>query len=276
MDISPRRLVIAPQHEGKGRVFSASMLASVTADHLWDGGRTDTEKERPVWMALAGTESELRAFCANLQTGRHAEIAKDHGGRSKDRVEALKSAGYHYAWQRVPDVGAMVTVYLPDLFRIDPGMVDPAGIRFIAMPSQAWVSAQQVDTAGPVAHVRRVGLAGRRDEYGDAADDAYLARLVPMAALVATYLDRRTRCPLVADVRFYLQVLVAALDERLALLPNDDSGDRQWRGDRWRSAFEATGLASVGMATPVAFMTGHERFEAFLADQVARYYRAVR
>ncbi|WP_437831424.1 hypothetical protein [Sorangium sp. So ce1153] len=101
--------------EGKGRSFSAAVLAYATASALWDGGAAETT--RPVFLQLACSEAEARPVLANLQAGRKA-VMHGEGCLSKgDRVELLRSAGYVFRAQRFAE-GVILTAYLHELFRL--------------------------------------------------------------------------------------------------------------------------------------------------------------
>jgi hypothetical protein len=121
--------------KGKGREFSAELLAYVKADTFWSGGQTDTDNNRPIWAMLGGTEQELRSFVANIQMGQRAALpVKDYSRSAPIRFEWLKSGGYRYLWQKVSGLTndtdtsdaeanasdnradlALVTIYQPEL-----------------------------------------------------------------------------------------------------------------------------------------------------------------
>lgn len=220
---------------------------------------------------LAASEDELRPFVANLRCGRPAVFAG--GGRTEQKFECLKTAGYRWTMQRTTE-GAVTTFFLPDLFCLDPGMVDPKGVGFVVLPPKEWLAEQDLPSSDAVAHVLRLGY----ERPGKYADDAYpesaeehLAALTPVAALWCAYLDRRTRCPLIADTRWYLQVLVAALERGIAQQARARRYDRKYRA----GGFHEHGVADVGLVAPVLCHCSHEVLEAFLAEQVATYFGAV-
>lgn len=217
----------------KGRSFTARCVALVRDDRLWASGNSDNV--RPIWAQFVSSDAEMRPFATNLMLGRKLESAGSR--RSGSRIECIKSAGYQLAWQREPE-GTILTVYLPDLFRLDPGMVDPAGARFVLLTPRWWLEAQTVASA----------------------EDA-------RASLFAAMLDRRTRCPLPADVAFYRRLLAAALDQGLAQTPGD-------RSVNYSHAFAAEGLEQAGLDPDgaVAFRATHEVLESFLAEQCSLYF----
>lgn len=220
----------------KGRSFSAHCVALVRDDRLWASGNSDNI--RPIWAQFVGSDAALRPFATNLMLGRKLEASGSR--RSSSRIECLKSAGYQLAWQRESE-GTILTAYLPDLFRLDPGMVDPEGARFVMLTPRWWLEAQTL----PAVDAR--------------------------ASLFAAMLDRRTRCPLPADVLFCQQLLAAALDQGLAQTPGD-------RSVNYSHSFAAEGLEHAGLDPEgsIAFSASHETLEMFLAKQCAAYFAAER
>src|SRR3990167_7260915 len=133
MDLT--EVVIAPETGKKGRSFGALHLASATADALWPGGATKKGYvSRPVYAVFLGSDAEMRPFAANLQLGRLAATGEHRRRHRQGGYEFLKSAGYRQAVQRHEE-GAVLTVYLPELLNLDPGMVDPEIVRFVLAPS---------------------------------------------------------------------------------------------------------------------------------------------
>lgn len=251
------KLVIEPKEEGKGRSFTAHLLAYVRADYLWPGGQAGTNNQRPVFAMIAGSDQELRAFMANLTTGRKAQSFDEYGHR-KDRFEFLKTAGYRVVWQKEEE-GSIATIFLPDLFRIDPGMVDPEGAKFVVLPTQEWVQAQNIDPGPSVEHIRNLG-------YAKNVSKETLEQMVPLSYLFAAYLDRRTRCPLISDGRFFMQVMIAAIEKRVASYGDYHAGF----SSRGYHAYE-TDIKDVGFAHGVAFSADHIQIESLLAEEVSRF-----
>jgi hypothetical protein len=267
-----REVVIAPQVEGKGRSFRAVLLASVEADLLWTGGQTGSDNLRPVWAMFAGSEQELRAFVANLTTGRKAIFPKNNRySRAKDdQLEILKSAGYQTIWQRETE-GAIATLYLPELFQMDPGMVDPMGIRFVLLPTMEWVQNQKLEMLPLIRHAKRVGYEISTER---------LKELAPISYLFCTYLDRRTRCPLVSDGRFYLQLMLACLNCGVASF-STASGYPSYNQDKIfgahpESDFHEAGTDKVGLVPGIVFRSDHPTFETLLAEQVSIYFNTTK
>jgi len=269
-----KQYVIQPREEGKGRSFSATAVALITAYGLFPEGN-DGKTIRPVWGLFAGTEAELRSFTANLRTGRKAQPPGGKKGDG-DRLEFLRSVGFLQTWQREAE-GCLATIYHPELFRLDPGLIDPKGINFILLVPADWAESQAVDTAAAAGHVSAIA---------PHVEASLLQSLVPTAYLFAAYLDRRTRCPLVADGRFYLQLLIAALDSGMASLPGSNIryasyyGREEW-GRHAHHSFdiefgEHLDLEAIGLQHAISVRVDHVAFEAFLAEQVTLYFQKAR
>jgi hypothetical protein len=271
-----RELVIQPKDDKKGRSFQATCLAIITANGLFPEANGKTI--RPVWAMFAGSEAELRPFMANLRLGRKAEppIPDYRKQGDGERVEFLKTVGYYLAWQRETE-GSIATIYHPDLFRLDPGMVNPTGLSFVMLVPSDWEDTQEVDRETAVDYVADF-------QYPITRGNLY--ELVPTAYLFAAYIDRRTRCPLIADGRFYLQLLCAALHAGHASFPGTNvqyvyTSRHDW-GHNSKQGFNiavgghkannAEGIEALNLRHAISFLAKHTEFEEFLAEQVAIYF----
>jgi hypothetical protein len=268
-----RDIVIAPQEQGKGRSFAAVCVATIEADRLWEGGLTATDNMRPVWAQFATSEQELRPFMANLKGGRKAQFIKGAGYYQKkhERLELLKSAGYQVTWQREAE-GSIATVFLPELFQLDPGMVDTKDARFIVLPTKGWAASQKIDPQPIVQHTRKMLVDVVGGVIPLTADQ--LAALVPMAFLFCSYLDRRTRRPLYSDGRFFMQLMMACLSKGHASWPCDDS--YRWRHEktfgRHPGLHFTQDTADAPMDEAIAFHATHEEIDELLSEQVTLFY----
>ena len=292
---SLKEVVIERKQEGKGREFSATHLASVTADKLWEGGAADNKSDiaRPVWATFFGSDDELRAFAANLSLGRRAVVHNNNYGRRGAGFEFLKSAGFKQIWQREAE-GAVVTVFLPELFLLDPGMVDPKEAKFVLLPPRDWADKQELPREEVARHARRLSLvkklnaAPARDDWRRRDPDFKhvepygmdeLTAMVPTAYLFAAYLDRRTRAPIPADGRFYLQLMLACLEAGHACWSHDSySGgyrDRKF-GFNIDLGFIEQGVATAGLLPGVAFKAPHEAIETLLASEIDTFFKMTR
>jgi hypothetical protein len=257
-----RTLIIESGDEGKGRSFRAVLLACVEANGLWFGGAADTDVIRPVYLSVATSDAEAAPFLANLRTGRKAEIdTGNRYSRSKgQRYECLRSAGYTFTTQRTSR-GTVLTAFLTDLYRMDPGMIDPKGAAFALLPPAAWLAAQPRPErpAALFARVREALLPrmSRSSELTKSVGDDALARWLPYARLFCAYLDRRTRCPLVPDLAFQLQVLVAALDAGLASVSAERS-HMEWGQHFSAHGYTEDSVHTVGLAPGLSFKAKHE------------------
>jgi hypothetical protein len=261
--------VIQKSDSEKSRQFQATLVSAVAANALFEEGANGSTI-RPVWAMFAGTDTELRPFTMNLRLGRKAEPLKAHYSKTGDseRIEFLKSVGFQVVWQREAE-GTLVTLYHPDLFRLDPGMVDPLGASFILLVPSYWAATQKLDLDS---------LVGYAMELGHPLEEDFLMALAPTAYLFAAYLDRRTRCPLVADGRFYMQILLSALSQGLASFPGEGfrwGWEREGWGFHSRFGFKAQGLDNIGLEQAICFSCSHETLEKFLAGEVEAFFEKV-
>ena len=264
---------IEPKEEGKGRVFHATCLGTVEADALWEGGTSNTDDNRPVWAMFAGSEQGLRPFMANLTLGRKvlSGDASSHGrGRNKDRMEFLKSAGYQTFFQREPE-GVIATVFLSDLFRMDPGMVDPDVARFVLLIPSDWSEKQTIDPKPIVRHIRRL-------KAYEEIEEEEIRALVPLSFLFCSFLDRRTTAPLVSDGRFYMQLFLSCLEQGLASWASqrDQPYGRESRfGFHSAFRFEAR-IEGTGITRALAFQASHESIDRVMAEEVQTFFSKVK
>ncbi len=91
--------------------FSCTLLRAV----LWPAYKPAGNKTimRPVFMDFCGTESEHRAFVANLRCGRAARVS------DREAYEFLKSEPYAYAPPQRCAAGVRQIVYYPELFDLE-------------------------------------------------------------------------------------------------------------------------------------------------------------
>ncbi len=91
--------------------FSCTLLRAV----LWPAYKPAGNKTvmRPVFMDFCGTESEHRAFVANLRCGRAAQVS------DREVYEFLKSEPYAYAPPQRCAAGVRQVVYYPELFDLE-------------------------------------------------------------------------------------------------------------------------------------------------------------
>lgn len=263
-----REVMIAPQSEGKGRTFRATLLATVEADLLWSGGLANTDTQRPVWAMFGGSDQELRSFMANVSRGRLVLfLSKDNPYRRKqDRLEFLKASGIQVVWQREEE-GSLATIFLPELFQMDPGMVSSSGAKFILLPTQQWYADQNLDPKPLVQHALRCGYSAIPEEQ--------LASMAPISFLFAAYLDRRTRCPLVADGRFYFQLMLSCLKAKLASFSTqaDHISHELNFGHHQEQHYHELWTSTVGLYPGLAFRSDHATLEKLLSHEVELFFK---
>jgi hypothetical protein len=248
----------------KGRAFRAACAAFVEAPLVFPEAQSDNS--RPVWAVFVGDDTSIRPFVANLRLGRRADCGDDL------RIEFLRSLKFRAEFQREAE-GTIATLYHPSLFALDPGMIDPEGASFVMLVPDDWARTQRLDVPAMLSHVE-----GAFPDCKLEVDE--LAGLAPAACLFAAYLDRRTRCPLPNDPRFYFRLFLAALDRKLAGIACEwsryGSSVDQWGRFRSSGYFDAYGLDRAGVRDAVAFRCEHADLEVFLAEQVAAYFKKTR
>ena len=235
--------------EDKGRSFSADLIAYVEADNLWSS--TQTDKHRPVFAIFGASEMEMKAFMANLFTGRQAE--KSDGGSWK--LELLKTAGYLHFTQRCTNGGVLVTVFMPKLFLLDPGMVDPDWITFLCFPTKEWCRQQTFDLNA--ARKKLKMLFGTTIQ----STDTELHLLLCKGALLLAYLDRRVRYPLIFDPVFGLYLM----NNIYPYVNNFDS---------YQNSYSSMGMKEVGFESGFSLRIGQESFGTMLSTAVQQWYKA--
>jgi len=112
----------------KTRAFSCTLLRSV----CWPSYKSGTGKSfvatlRPIFLDYCGTESEHRAFTANLRMGRVASLDGAH-------IELLRSDPYVYVPPQRCEAGIRQIVYLPELFDLDPKQTNSETLAIVVMP----------------------------------------------------------------------------------------------------------------------------------------------
>lgn len=236
---------IEPKKGKKGRTFSAYLLNYLTADTAWECGSSDPR--RPVYLAFTASDREAHAFTANLRTGRRA-VVRNVYGHEQGKIEFLRSSAHRFVTARSRrSGGAIVTVYLPSLFELDPGLIDPT-IRFLFAPASWWVDRELSSPA----------LRSFPQEE---------ARELVVAASFAAYLDRRTSLPIINDPRFHRQLWRAAKREVWWHEP-----ERSTYGHATFRVFpeEIHGLEHVGLVS-----VDHPAFESFLRRETSIFYKTI-
>lgn len=287
------------RHPPKTRRFQVTYLAHLCANAWWSGGQAAADATRPVWLLIAASERAARPFVANLQTGHRAVLVPYRPDQTFTpsplaQIELLKSAGYRFLWQRLtggPDgPQVLVTAYLPDLFILDPGLIDPAGVAFLALTPTWWAEREaailRTDAATCTTitqHLRALKRkAGGLDGWYGWSPDRLLA-LVPQAVHCGSFLERRTTRPLVSTPAFALQLFLAGLEQGLLTLSHPaepghayprPAPEDEWSWARHPGSTPVTayGLSTAGLEPVMACRTTHEALDTFLAAEVERYF----
>lgn len=201
------------------------------------------DEHRPIYLSCAGSTQELRAFVANLRMGRRAYL---RGARYSEQgwIAIPKTAPYRWDFQSGPNDTAIATSYLPELFELEPTTL-PDRVQFVLAPPTWWLDAQEPLVAG-------VPEGRRRDAAA--------------AGLFASYLDRRTRLPLINDVDFHLQLWEAAHGEGWCTEPTAYPRSGQLYG---RQGVDAPGLEYVRWID-----ASQEAVEACITAETRRYLEA--
>lgn len=215
----------------KTHTFEASLVQLLVAGD---------DEHRPLYLSCAGSTQELRAFVANLRMGRRAYL---HSARYSERgwIAVPKTAPYRWGFQSCPDDTAIATAYLPELFELEPTTL-PDRVEFV-LAAPAWWLAAQEPLLGDVSEERRRDAAA--------------------AGLFTSYLDRRTRLPVVNDVEFHLQLWDAAHEAGWCSEPTAYPQRGQLYG---RQGVDAPGLEYVRWVD-----TSQEAVEDCIAAETRRY-----
>ena len=239
----------------KGRSFSAELLAYAEADSLWESGGTSAASvHRPIWAVIGGSELEMKAFLANLLTGKVASHAKHL------KFEFLRSVGYAHHTVKIGG-GAVTTLYLPELFNIDPGMVDPDHVRFVVIPPKAWVDAQHFDLAEARSILEAL------DDTPWKASDSEVHELLAEGVLFLSYVDRRCRYPIPFSP--VLGAWLVKLCQRYGYLHRD--GCLSYG----RGAFKVVDAAKVNVLAGFAFSASHEALGDILSAEIKHWFEVV-
>lgn len=240
-------LTIAPKPggTGKGRSFKVSLLGFITADgyHTAGSGRA----YRPAYLSIAESDAQVRAFVANLRTGREAEVRDAAGNLLPKMLETPRGLGLRWHFKKM-DRPAGVTVatgYLPDLCDLDPGILQE-DIRLLFAPPRWWV---ERELAAP--SIQALPEAIRREAV--------------IGQLFAAFLDKRSPLPIVPDPLFHRRLYVAAQGLTWFMHPD---GSKDWSP----RMFRFPGTAADGLELVAAVKVSHEQFENVLRHETSRYF----
>jgi hypothetical protein len=265
------RLVI-DKKEGKGRAFSAELVAYAEADPLWN--TTDTKNHRPIWAVFAGPAEQLRAFSANLLLGHLATDGKD---RDAERFEFLKSAGYR-AWTRpLPAGGVAVTFCLPHLLSWQVPQDEELHHKFAVIPALELISGWTFDLDVALRLLLAMessafndGIGRREDGYDwstqtssyspalkidDLEGHKDLHRFLSYGALLLHYLEHRLPQPLPRSPVFGAWLFLLGIEQG-CVRSTERQSEEQRRYSR-TSAYVVTGAEKAGAADGFTFNGAH-------------------
>jgi hypothetical protein len=232
----------------KSRAFSTALVGYVGAPSFWKFGYGDAYTQRPVLLMYCGTDQEIRAFTANLRTGRKVEvIGKGGGGHDTEltKLEIPKSAGFKFVVQQVGDGLQIATAFLPELWLLDPGLIDPEEIAFLCAPPTWWTDAQ-------IALVADRMTLDESNRFG---------REAAVAAYVCAFIDRRSTLPMVNDLGFHLSLYRKALEGGW-LMVSEPNGEMEM--------YPHAGIP--GLEQVLACRISHDDFETFLRELAREFY----
>lgn len=276
--MEPKELTTTAGEGEKTRAFKAVLLGAIMAPQYIDGVGSGDKAERPAWMTLATSEGSTIPFLANARMGR--DLAIGSGSFKGDHFELMRSLDYEFVNQPADDGHTITTVYLPELFRQDPGMVDPAGIKFIIVCPKWWSEAAHNDDDYAVrfeaAHtaVKRRTQSKSQKLIPPEHLPEMAHRVARISGLAMMFLDRRTRCPLPPDPRFQATLTADLMGEELAGFARGEAGYSSFGERPWGHTSDVKAMiAGDAVADVFAMKSTHARLEQVLAVAVANYFK---
>lgn len=283
------------RYRPKGNVFSCGGIG-VLAPRTGYG-----EVHRPWWASLVCEDGAVAPIVANIRMGRKVSRYRWASASPEATMEFLRSVPYDVKVQRMAEGMATVTVFRPELFRVNPGPVETgAPVSFVVLPDtacaqrmrvsdldirRAWEAARNVPDSGGgeefvpperyedepqrryddrVAYARRYRaerLAKLYPAMPPEPDEAYVLR----ALIAGAYLDHRTHCPLLPDPGFLVYLLRVLTAHGMAHLAGD------WDEDRGRSAETWVVEEGMGYLTPLVVEGTSDRIADAIAQATREY-----
>ncbi len=180
------RLELRPRPgQRAGRAFSVAPFAIVTAASMGSWGfRGQAERDyRPVYLSYAGTVAEVRAFTANLRSGRVAVM----GGPSGLSLSIPRGQGFRWKIEERAEGAAIGTVYCPPVIdRVPAFAIDPDWVTGVCLVPRWWVD-------------REVARLLDRGEYDRQADAEHAA----VSLYLASFVSSRSTFPVYPGLEFY-------------------------------------------------------------------------
>ncbi len=125
----------------KTRAFQCTLLRCVTWTKYRPSAGTHGKVLRPIFLDYCGTESEHRAFTANLRAGRPASLS------DREAIELLRSEPYVYAPPQRCAAGVRQVVYYPEVFDLD-CKAQRDDVWLCAMPPESLLASLSVAEIG--------------------------------------------------------------------------------------------------------------------------------
>ena len=146
-------------------------------------------------------------FRTNLRLGYAAELVDtantSYSSRRPPRFELLKTGGYAWFVQRLPDGISVATAYQPELLALDPGMIDPERCQFVCLTPTWWLAQEQRvlwqhhdQCAAILAHARALEFLRDPDRH-----PMRTARPSPPTTSSSWFLRRRGSQPILKSAR---------------------------------------------------------------------------
>ena len=273
--------------------FSCTLLRAV----LWPAYKPPNKTiVRPVFMDFCGTESEHRAFVANLRCGRAAQVS------DREVYEFLKSEPYAYAPPQRCAAGVRQVVYYPELFDLEV-KAQRDELWVCAMPPTkllATVSEEEFLTARAALRMANASIEAQRaaimlentareswrqQRLPDLIemDDSALRYWALIARELCVRLDARTRYPVPYAPEFRALLVRELLAKKHLTLSADCPLSALEERSGWgrdNKQLDVRGpmvnyrtLADVGYLPPVGLRIGQEELGKLLADLAREYYK---
>jgi hypothetical protein len=275
----------------KGRAFSVNLVAMLT----WGTVRKSDHKMKvPVFLDFVGTESEHRAFVANLRCGRAATI----GTGSSSRFELPRSDTHIFAPPSRCDFGVRQIVYLAEIFDLEvkapsataccvampplsllstvtTGELDAVKATVALLNQQRQRQADEMMAAFEAAEAAR----GGRYYYSRPPDvpkqldldDETMRYWALIARELCVRLDSRTEYPVPPEPEFRALFLYW-LGREGCLWCESDNPLRdvfEWRNYGYNSGFATEGrLDAGGYCTPIGLAVPQEKLGTLLTEAV--------
>ena len=273
------RLVIENTDGGKGRAFSALILARVYARGAWEGGATEQGVHRPAMLLLGCAHEEAGAIRANLLEGRKMRLHGDGVTSKGEKLEILKSERFAIGAQKL-DEGTLLLVRHPGLFVYSPGMVDDQ-VRFVCLPPRALIQAQShaFNLDATRVHLQRCGFdpwneeEERQRNWGRSRRSTRLVAgiedpLFPtFAALLVAGIAQRVGFPILDEPLFWAQFAAALFAEGLA----HRAAREHWHPERY--VYAEVGVVESGFYPGAVVAASQAQIGVVLARETAAFLR---